>query len=207
MAVRQTFVIVVPGWPVRKRPRRCASRGSGGASCSSGRRWSARTSGRRCRGPVVYDKLLLATGASPRLLPVPGADPHRVFYLRRVEDCEQLKVTWKTASRVAIVGAGWIGLELAAAARAAGLDVIVMETAEHPLLRVMGREAAALFAALHRRHGVDLRLGVHVEQVTGDDPLRATGVRLGDGSHVGADLVVAGWALSPTPASPRQRVW
>ncbi len=147
--------------------------------------------------PVVYDKLLLATGASPRLLPVPGADPHRVFHLRRVEDCEQLKVTWKTASRVAIVGAGWIGLELAAAARAAGLDVIVMDSAELPLLRVMGREAAALFAALHRRHGVDLRLGVHVEQITGDDPLRATGVRLADGRHVDADLVVAGVGAVP----------
>lgn len=146
---------------------------------------------------VVYDKLLLATGASPRLLDVPGADPHRIFYLRRVEDCEQLKVTWKTASRVVIVGAGWIGLEVAAAARAAGLEVIVLETAQLPLLRVLGQETAELFAELHRRHGVDLRLGTHIEQVTGDDRTRATGVRLQDGSHIGADLVVAGVGAAP----------
>jgi 3-phenylpropionate/trans-cinnamate dioxygenase ferredoxin reductase component len=132
--------------------------------------------------PIGYDKLMLATGASARQLAVPGADPHRVFTLRRVEDCEQLKVTWKTESRVAIVGAGWIGLEVAAAARAAGLDVTVMETAEPPLLRVLGRELAEVFADLHRRHGVDLRLGVEVAEITGD-PARATGVRLADGSH------------------------
>jgi 3-phenylpropionate/trans-cinnamate dioxygenase ferredoxin reductase subunit len=147
--------------------------------------------------PIGYDKLMLATGASARQLAVPGADPHRVFTLRRVEDCEQLKVTWKTASRVAIVGAGWIGLEVAAAARAAGLDVTVMETAELPLFRVLGRELAEVFADLHRRHGVDLRLGVEVAEITGDNPARATGVRLADGSHIDADLVVVGVGAVP----------
>ena len=144
-----------------------------------------------------YDKLLIATGASARQLPVPGADPHRVFTLRRVEDCEQLKVTWKDASRVAIVGAGWIGLEVAAAARAADLDVTVLETFELPLLRVLGRDVAQVFADLHRRHGVDLRLGVQVAEITGEDPARATGVRLADGTHLDGDLVVVGVGATP----------
>jgi 3-phenylpropionate/trans-cinnamate dioxygenase ferredoxin reductase subunit len=152
----------------------------------------------RAHGDLIgYDKLLLATGASPRQLPVPGADPHRVFTLRRVEDCEQLKATWKSASRVTIVGAGWIGLEVAAAARAAGLHVTVLETATLPLLRVLGPELAEVFARLHREHGVDLRLGVHVTEITGEDPRRATGVRLADGSHVDADLVVVGVGAVP----------
>ena len=147
--------------------------------------------------PVGYDKLLIATGASPRLLPVPGADPHRVYYLRRIEDCMQLKFAFTTASRVVIIGAGWIGLEVAAAARAAGLEVIVIERGEVPLLHVLGAEAAELFADLHRAHGVDLRLGVQVRKVFGDDPRRAAGVELSDGSRIAADLVVVGVGAVP----------
>ncbi|MGI8578196.1 MAG: NAD(P)/FAD-dependent oxidoreductase [Nocardioidaceae bacterium] len=146
--------------------------------------------------PVGYDKLLLATGSSPRLLGVPGADPHRVFYLRRIEDCEQLKVTLRTASRVAVIGAGWIGLEVAAAARTLGLEVSVLEAAELPLLRVLGSELGEVFAGLHREHGVDLRLGVQVAEITGGEH-RATGVRLADGSHLDADLVVIGVGITP----------
>ncbi|WP_245933722.1 NAD(P)/FAD-dependent oxidoreductase [Arthrobacter livingstonensis] len=131
--------------------------------------------------PGCYDKMLLATGASPRLLSVPGADRHRVYYLRRIEDCEQLKFAFTTASRVVIVGAGWSVLEVAAAARAAVLEVTVLERGELLLLHVLGREAAELFTALHRAHGVDLRLGARVAQITGDDPRQATGVELDDG--------------------------
>lgn len=147
--------------------------------------------------PLHYDKLLLATGSSPRILSLPGANPERVFMLRRVEDCEQLKAAFTTASRVAIVGAGWIGLEVAAAARAAGVEVIVLETEELPLLRVLGREVAAVFADLHRHHGVDLRCGVHVKQIAGDDPARATGVLLAEGTHIEADMVVVGIGAIP----------
>lgn len=150
--------------------------------------------------PVTYDKLLLATGASPRQLSVPGADRHRVYHLRRIEDCEQLKFAFTTASRVVIVGAGWIGLEVAAAARAAGLEVIVLERGELPLLHVLGREAAELFARLHRNHGVDLRLGARVAKITGDDPRQATGVQLEDGSRIEADLVVVGVGAVPNTA-------
>lgn len=147
--------------------------------------------------PIGYDKLLLATGSSPRILTLPGANPERVFMLRRVEDCEQLKTAFATASRVAMVGAGWIGLEVAAAARAAGVEVTALETSELPLLRVLGREVAEVFADLHRRHGVDLRCGVHVAKITGDDPARATGVLLADGTHIDADMVVVGVGAIP----------
>ena len=146
---------------------------------------------------IAYNKLLISTGASPRLLSVPGGDPHRVFMLRRIEDCEQLKVTIKSASRVVIVGAGWIGLEVAAAARAAGLGVTVLERGTIPLLHVLGQEVAEVFLELHRHHGVDLRVGAQVAEVIGGDERRATGVRLEDGTQVNADLVVAGIGAVP----------
>lgn len=149
-------------------------------------------------GPIRYDKLLLATGAAPRMLQIPGANPHRVVYLRRIEDSMQLRAMWGAGARkVAIVGAGWIGLEVAAAARQAGLQVTVLEAAELPLLSVLGREAGQLFADLHSRHGVDVRCGVHVKEVTGADPRRASGVRLADGTEIEADLVIAGVGAVP----------
>ena len=110
--------------------------------------------GRRTR----YDKLLLATGSSPRRLNVVGGEAEGVFYLRRVEDSEAIKASFAMAERVAIVGAGWIGLETAAAARAAGCEVTIVEMAELPLLGVLGREVAEIYATLHREHGVTFRL-------------------------------------------------
>jgi len=143
-----------------------------------------------------YAKLLLATGSSPRRVQVPGADAEGVLYLRRVADSEKIKAAFRSASRVAVIGAGWIGLETAAAARAAGTEVTVMEAAELPLLRVLGAEAAQVFAGLHREHGVDLRCGVQVSEITGAGG-RADGVRLTDGSHVAADVVIVGVGITP----------
>ena len=143
-----------------------------------------------------YAKLLLATGSSPRRLPVPGADTDSVLYLRRVSDSDQIRATFQTASRIAVIGAGWIGLETAAAARAAGVDVTVLEAAELPLLRVLGREVAQVFAGLHRDHGVDLRFGVQVDRITVSGG-RADGVRLADGSRVPADAVIVGIGITP----------
>jgi 3-phenylpropionate/trans-cinnamate dioxygenase ferredoxin reductase subunit len=91
---------------------------------------------------IGYAKLLLATGSSPRRLPVPGTDADGVHYLRRVGDSDQIKATFQAAARIAVIGAGWIGLECAAAARAAGVEVTLLETAELPLLRVLGPEVA-----------------------------------------------------------------
>jgi 3-phenylpropionate/trans-cinnamate dioxygenase ferredoxin reductase component len=145
---------------------------------------------------VGYAKLLLATGSSPRRLTVPGAGADGVHYLRRAADSDQIKAAFQTASRVAVIGAGWIGLETAAAARAAGAEVTVMEAAELPLLRVLGPEVAQVFADLHRQHGADLRFGVQVEEISVAGG-RASGVRMADGSQVEADAVIVGVGITP----------
>ena len=145
---------------------------------------------------VGYARLLLATGSSPRRLPVPGADSDGVLYLRRVGDSDQIKEAFETASQVAVIGAGWIGLETAAAARAADVEVTILEAAELPLLRVLGREAAEVFADLHRDHGVDLRFGVQVAEIATSGG-RADGVRLADGTTIKADVVIAGIGITP----------
>ncbi|MGV9268494.1 NAD(P)/FAD-dependent oxidoreductase [Kitasatospora sp. NPDC003701] len=150
-------------------------------------------------GRVEYAKLLLTTGSVPRRLPVPGADQDGVHYLRRVEDSDRIRAALKPGARVAVIGAGWIGLETAAAARTAGAEVTVLEAAELPLLRVLGREVAQVFADLHRAHGVDLRFGVEVEELTGKDGT-VTGVRLADGTTVAADAVIVGIGISPDTA-------
>jgi 3-phenylpropionate/trans-cinnamate dioxygenase ferredoxin reductase subunit len=143
-----------------------------------------------------YARLLLATGSSPRLLTVPGADLDDVFYLRNVQDSDRLKAAFQDATKVAIIGGGWIGLETAAAARNAGAAVTVLEASELPLLRVLGREAAEVFAGLHREHGVDLRCSVQVAEITGASG-RADGVRLADGTRVTADAVIVGVGITP----------
>ncbi|MER7666982.1 FAD-dependent oxidoreductase [Kitasatospora sp. NPDC096128] len=150
-------------------------------------------------GEIAYHKLLLTTGSVPRRLPVPGADQDGVLYLRRVEDSDRIKAALHPGARIAVVGAGWIGLEVAAAARTAGAEVTVLEAMELPLLRVLGREVAQVFADLHRAHGVDLRFGVQVAELTGADGT-VSGVRLGDGSAVAADAVVVGIGISPATA-------
>ncbi|HEY3734383.1 MAG TPA: FAD-dependent oxidoreductase [Streptosporangiaceae bacterium] len=145
---------------------------------------------------VGYAKLLLATGSSPRRLPVSGIDLDGVLYLRSLADSDRIKAVFSTASRIAVIGAGWIGLETAAAARTAGVEVTVLESAEAPLLRVLGPEVAEVFAGLHRENGVDLRCGVQVAGITGADG-RVSGVRLADGSHIAADAVIAGVGAVP----------
>ncbi|MEV0585895.1 FAD-dependent oxidoreductase [Nonomuraea sp. NPDC050310] len=132
-----------------------------------------------------YDKLLLATGATPRRLPGPG------LTLRSVEDSETLRDGLARGGRVVIVGGGWIGLEVAAAARLAGCEVTVVEPEPLPLARVLGAEVGAVFAALHREQGVVLRLGVGVASVSDH------GVRLASGETVEADLVVVGIGAAP----------
>ena len=145
---------------------------------------------------IGYAKLLLATGSSPRRPSVPGAGLDGVLYLRTVGDSDRIKAALQSSSRVAVVGAGWIGLETAAAARAAGLAVTVLEMAELPLLRVLGREVAQVFATLHQENGVDLRCGVQVAEITGSGG-RADGVLLTDGSRIEADVVIVGVGITP----------
>ncbi|GAA1265341.1 FAD-dependent oxidoreductase [Kitasatospora nipponensis] len=146
-----------------------------------------------------YAKLLLTCGASPRRLPVPGADLPGVHYLRRVEDADRLRELFTTARRIVVIGAGWIGLETTAAAPAAGVEVTVLEAAELPLLRVLGREVAEVFADLHRANGVDLRFGVQVESIV-ERGGAVAGVRLADRTEVPAEAVLLGIGAAPNTA-------
>ncbi|NYJ08641.1 NAD(P)/FAD-dependent oxidoreductase [Petropleomorpha daqingensis] len=143
---------------------------------------------------LPYDRLLLTTGAQPRPLDIPGADELAPRYLRTIEDSQALKAAFTPGARVVVVGAGWIGLEAAAAARNAGADVVVLEYAELPLLRALGPEMAQVFADLHREHGVDLRLGARIASA------RAGALVLEDGTTVEGDVVLAGVGVAPDVA-------
>lgn len=146
---------------------------------------------------IGYDKLVLATGSVPRRLSLTGAEADAVYSLRTREDSDAIKAVFGTGKRLAIIGAGWIGLEVAAAARAAGTDVTMLEAAELPLLAVLGPELAQVFADLHRANGVDLRVGVQVAAITAIAGT-ATGVRLDDGTTIEADAIVIGVGATPS---------
>ena len=154
-------------------------------------------SGERLR----YAKLLLTTGSDVRTLDVPGAAA--ALTLRRLPDADRMRDAFRAADRVAVVGAGWIGLETAAAARRWGAEVVLVEADEQPLRRVLGPEMGAVFAGLHREQGVDVRLrsGVRAIEVTGDRP---TSVVLADGSEVPAGVVVVGIGIRPVTALAEQ---
>jgi 3-phenylpropionate/trans-cinnamate dioxygenase ferredoxin reductase component len=146
----------------------------------------------------TYDKLLVATGASPRRLPMADDSGASVSYLRTIDDSNKIKAALKPGTRIVIIGAGWIGLEVASAARHAGSDVTVIESLELPLLRVLGPEVASVFASLHTSHGVDLRTASQISAITANG--QESDIDLADGSHVVADLVVVGVGASPNTA-------
>ncbi|WP_310786858.1 NAD(P)/FAD-dependent oxidoreductase [Mycobacterium sp. Z3061] len=143
-----------------------------------------------------YEKLLLATGSAPRRPPIPGHDADGVHYLRSYPDAVSLNSVLVEGSSLAVLGAGWIGLEVAAAARRRGVDVTVVESAEQPLLTALGAEVGAVFADLHRDHGVRLRLETQVDRITVRDG-KATGLALSDGSTVAADAVLVAVGAEP----------
>lgn len=145
---------------------------------------------------TAYDRLLLATGSSPRTLTLPGHDLGGVLSLRTIEDSDRIRALMQPGARLVFVGGGWIGLEVASAAREAGADVVVLESLELPLVRVLGVQVAKVFADLHREHGVDLRTSVTIEEIVGSDGA-ASGVRLADGAVVPADAVVVGIGAAP----------
>ena len=133
-------------------------------------------------GEQPFTRLLLATGATPRRLPMAEESGVPVAYLRTLEDSDRLRASFGEGRRLVIVGGGWIGLEVAAAARAAGTEVTVLESAAQPLLAVLGPEVARVFADKHRREGVDLRTGVGATQA----------------DLAGADLVLVGIGAAPS---------
>jgi 3-phenylpropionate/trans-cinnamate dioxygenase ferredoxin reductase subunit len=145
---------------------------------------------------VRYDRLLLATGSSPRQLHLPGAELDGVLYLRTIEDSDRLRSAFRPGARVVFIGGGWIGLETASAAVEAGASVTVLETLELPLVRVLGHRIASVFADLHRERGVDLRTSVEVAAIEGEHG-RVRAVRLGDGSVIAAEAVVVGIGALP----------
>jgi 3-phenylpropionate/trans-cinnamate dioxygenase ferredoxin reductase component len=154
---------------------------------------------------LSYRRLLLATGARPRPLTVPGADQLDLHYLRTLDDSDRLRSALTPGTRVVIIGGGWIGLETAAAARTLGADVTVLEGAELPLLRVLGPEIAGVFADLHHRHAVDLRCGTQVVAIRPAGPAGSAAgtVVLADGTEVEADVVVVGIGAVPEDALAR----
>jgi NADPH-dependent 2,4-dienoyl-CoA reductase/sulfur reductase-like enzyme len=139
--------------------------------------------------PVRYDRLLLATGASPRTLP--GADMDGLLTLRTLADSDRIGAILQPGARLVIVGAGWIGLEVAAAARERGASVTVVETAPLPLQRVLGDQLATTFAQLHRERGVDFRFGAKVQELTDHR------VALADGTTLAADAVLIAVGVRP----------
>ena len=144
---------------------------------------------------MPYSRLLLSTGAAPRRLSLPGADLPGVRYLRQMGDSDALRAAIIAASRVVVIGAGWIGSEVAASARQLGAEVAIVAPEPVPLVRVLGPEVGGVYRDLHAEHGVDLHLSTQVEAIVGT--VAAQGVRTSDGLMIEGDLVVVGVGASP----------
>ena len=146
-------------------------------------------------GELPFSALVIATGARPRRLPVDGQDLPGVHVVRTVDDARAVHRDLADARQVVVVGAGFIGSEVASAARARGLDVTVLEAAPTPLAHAVGARFGATLAELHGRHGTTVRCGAAVTGLDGTERVEA--VRLADGSSVPADLVVVGVGAEP----------
>ena len=150
------------------------------------------------RTEFPYDKLLIATGSAPRRLDLPGADLDGLLTLRTLEESLALRERFTEGAAIVIVGAGWIGCEAAAAARQHGANVTMIEPRSQPLLPVTGEQVGACFAALHRDHGVDLRLGIGVTGFAGDGAVSS--VHIKGHASVPADIVLVGVGAAPNIA-------
>jgi 3-phenylpropionate/trans-cinnamate dioxygenase ferredoxin reductase component len=144
---------------------------------------------------LSYGKLILATGTSARSIPLEGADKKGVATLRSIADVDAIREGMKACQRVAIIGAGYIGLEVAAVARALGKDVSVIEALDRPMKRVVSPKVSDYFTALHKSNGIDLRLNTAVEAIVGDSS--ASGVKLRSGEVVEAGLVLIAVGAEP----------
>jgi 3-phenylpropionate/trans-cinnamate dioxygenase ferredoxin reductase component len=142
-----------------------------------------------------YDRLLLATGSEPRRLDIPGADLDGVLYLRSVHDSDALRERLDRGGAVVVIGAGWIGAEVAASARQRALEVTVIEPASVPLERVMGAEVGAIYRDIHTDHGVDMLMGTGVEAFEGVKAVER--VHTSDGRVIECDFVVVGVGVQP----------
>jgi 3-phenylpropionate/trans-cinnamate dioxygenase ferredoxin reductase component len=147
---------------------------------------------------LPYDRLLLATGAEPRRLTIPGSELEGVMYLRSVEDSDALRARLDAGGAVVVVGAGWIGAEVAASARQRGVDVTVVGPASVPLERVLGTEVGGIYRDIHADHGVHMLLGTGVERFEGGSAVER--VRTSDGRTLNCDFVVVGVGVQPRTA-------
>jgi 3-phenylpropionate/trans-cinnamate dioxygenase ferredoxin reductase subunit len=153
-----------------------------------------------------YGRLLLATGSRPRLLPVPGAELAGVHYLRTVADVERLRDEVRPGRRVVVIGGGYIGLEVAATCREAGLQVAVVEATDRLMGRVVSVPVSRFYASEHAKHGVELLFGARVLELAGDGnggQQRVRAVRLADGRELAADFVLVGIGVAPADALAR----
>ncbi|MDP9141342.1 MAG: FAD-dependent oxidoreductase [Pseudomonadota bacterium] len=144
---------------------------------------------------LSYDKLALTTGGRARRLDLPGADKPNVFYVRTIDDIRRLREHFNPMQRLVIIGGGYIGLEVAAVGIKSGLEVTLVEAMPRLLARVTGPELSQYYDSVHRRHGVDIRLGVGVQALEGDQLAEA--VILQDGTRLPADIVIVGIGLIP----------
>jgi 3-phenylpropionate/trans-cinnamate dioxygenase ferredoxin reductase subunit len=151
---------------------------------------------------LPYDALVLATGAKPRRLPLVGADLEGVHLFRTASDVDAVRERFVAGAKLIVIGAGYIGLEVAAVARQCGLDVTVVETAVRPLARVTSPEVAGFFLDEHTRQGVRFVLGGQPAVIKGQE--HVTGVGLTDGAELPADLVIAGIGIAPDVALAEQ---
>jgi 3-phenylpropionate/trans-cinnamate dioxygenase ferredoxin reductase subunit len=145
------------------------------------------------------DAVVIATGAYPRRLPAAVAPPDLagVYVVRTMDDCLALRADLVGGPRVAVIGAGFIGSEVAATAKGLGADVVVVEALPVPLERALGPEMGPLAAELHREHGAEVRLGVAVAGLEGGRDGRVAGIRMADGNTLDADVVVVGVGVAP----------
>lgn len=144
---------------------------------------------------LAWDRLLIATGAEPRRLPLPGADLDGVMYLRTIRDSVRLREVASAGGRMVVVGAGWIGSEVAASARMLGADVTMLDLAAVPLEGVLGRTMGGLYADLHRERGVELLMGTSLEAIEGAG--RVERVRLAGGRTIDCAAVLVGIGAVP----------
>jgi 3-phenylpropionate/trans-cinnamate dioxygenase ferredoxin reductase subunit len=149
-----------------------------------------------------YDRLLLTTGAEPRRLSIPGGELDGVLYLRSVADCDALRERLDRGGTVVVIGAGWIGAEVAASARQRGLEVTVIDPLTVPLERVLGTEVGAVYRDIHLDHGVQMLMGTGVEAFEGGTAVER--VRTTDGRELECDFVVVGVGVQPRTALAAQ---
>jgi 3-phenylpropionate/trans-cinnamate dioxygenase ferredoxin reductase component len=144
---------------------------------------------------LVYDRLLLTTGAEPRRISIPGAELEGIYYLRTLADCDVIRARLDAGARLAVVGAGWIGTEVAASARQRGLEVSVIDPLRLPYEPILGDEIGEFYRDVHVQHGVAMLLGLGVEAFEGDGTVRR--VRTDDGTNVECDFVVVAVGVAP----------